>query len=214
MTLQISICQTLLTIIVSSIIGLNSGSPTPVPEPAECRRPPDDYQRVHVNGYTINRRTLAMLQYAAELYGGQIDVAAKSITQGSYNDDVAASFGTHSGGGAVDISLVAPNRAHFTILYDDIEPLLRALRLAGFSAWYRKVGELGPGSPLHVHAVAIGDKELSAPAREQLDGPAGYFKGYNGLPVKKGGKPVSDAYGGPVICRWMLDAGYGDMREQ
>jgi hypothetical protein len=181
------------------------------PEPVECRRPPDDYRRVKVNGYTVNGRTFAMLEYAAELYGGEIDVAGQSITQGSYSDDVAASFGTHAGGGAVDISLVAPNRARYVVLYDDISALIRALRLAGFAAWYRKTGELGPGSPLHIHAVAVGDRELSRPGQEQLIGAAGYFRGYNGLPLKRGHEPVADTSGGPVICQWMLDMGYEDL---
>jgi len=155
-----------------------------------------------------------MLEYAAELYGGEVDVAGKSITQGSYSDSVAASFGTHAGGGAIDISLVAPNRARYTVLYDDIPSLIDALRLAGFAAWYRKSGELGSGSPLHIHAIAIGDRELSRPAREQLTGAAGYFRGFNGLPVKKGREPALDDFGGPIICRWMLEMGYEDIREE
>lgn len=187
-------------------------TPMPQPEPAECRRPPDDYRRVQVNGYTLNRRTLTMLEYAASLYDGEIDLTGKSITQGSYNTSVEASFGTHDGGGAVDISFIAPNRARYEVLYDDIEPLIRALRLSGFAAWYRSLNELGPGSALHIHAIAIGDRELSRPARAQLIGAAGYFRGYNGLPVKKGKAPLADAFGGPIICQWMLEMGYEDLR--
>jgi len=27
-----------------------------------------------------------------------------------------------------------------------------------------------------------------------------------------GGSPTSDRYGGPVLCQWMIDLGYYDMR--
>ena len=48
---------------------------------------------------TLNRRTLAMLEHAQTLYGGEHDFIL-AITQGSYNQGVEASFGTHDGGGA------------------------------------------------------------------------------------------------------------------
>jgi hypothetical protein len=47
---------------------------------------------------------------------------------------------------------------------------------------------------------------------EQLTGKAGYFRGYSGLPVEAGGVPTADRYGGPVLCQWMLDLGYRDLR--
>ncbi len=152
-----------------------------------------------------------MLKYAATLYGGEIDITDKAITQGSYSSSVKESFGTHTGGGAVDISVIASNRARYTILYNEIEPLIRAMRLAGFAAWFRKPGELGPGSPLHIHAIAIGDKELSKAAQEQLIGESGYFRGFNGLPTH-GELPVTDAHNGPILCQWMVDLGYSDLR--
>jgi hypothetical protein len=180
---------------------------TPYPEPEGCRRPPDDYTRVVVNGWTINARTLAMLEHTAEFYSGVIDVTGYAITQGSYNPGVSASFGTHDGGGVVDISVI--RRERWEILWDDIEPLIKALRTAGFAAWLRMNDELYPGSPIHIHAVAIGDKDLSTAAVEQLTGPHGYFRGFNGLPDIG---PVADGYGGPVLCRWMIDMGYADFR--
>jgi hypothetical protein len=146
-----------------------------------------------------------MLRYAAEIYDGIIDITGDAITQGSYNSAVEASFGTHSGGGAVDISVLSPDT--YQILNDEIEPLVSALRLAGFAAWYRDFDELYPGSPVHIHAIAIGDRELSLPGREQLAGPHGYFWGYNGLPVEIG-NPTRDPQGGPIICTWMLNLGY------
>ncbi len=185
-------------------------TPTPVfHEPAGCWQPPDDYTRVQINDHTINTRTYAMLQRAAMLYGGEIDVAGRSIIQGSYSNKSVDSLGIHLGGGAVDISVTRPN-SHY-IHYNDIEPLIRALRTVGFAAWLREDGDVGSGSAIHIHAVAIGDIDLSPAAQEQITGPAGYLRGNNGLPVTSV-DPGPDRHGGPLICHWMLEAGYTDMR--
>ena len=88
---------------------------------------------------------------------------------------------------------------------------MHALRAAGFAAWLRDYGELSPDSPYHIHAIAIGDQELSQAAQDQLTGPFGYFRGYTGVPVQNG-VPAPDRHGGPVLCQWMLDAGYQDLR--
>lgn len=184
--------------------------PTPTPEPFGCLKPPDDYTLVDVHGWTVNQRTLTMLAHAQELYGGELELTNHAITQGSYHDNGAASFGTHLGGGAVDLSVL--RRGTYTVLWDDIEPLIHALRVAGFAAWLREYGELYQDSPIHIHAIAIGDTELSVAAVEQLTGEAGYFRGYSGLPVGAGGAPTADRYGGPILCQWMLDLGYRDLR--
>ena len=184
---------------------------TPTPEPFGCQKPPEDYTRVDVNnGQTLNQRTLAMLTHAQELYGGELELTGYAITQGSYTDAVDASFGTHSGGGAVDLSVL--RRGTYTVLWDDLEPLIRALRAAGFAAWVREYGELYADSPIHIHAIAIGDQELSAAAEEQLTGEAGYFRGYSGLPVDMYGAPAPDRYSGAILCQWMIDLGYHDLR--
>lgn len=170
-----------------------------------CNKPCEDYSRIEINGYQLNQRTFEMLQRAKILYGGIIDITGNAITQGSYTTAVEASFGTHAGGGAVDLSVMAPGT--YTILYENIDPLIKALRSAGFAAWYRDLDELYDGSPAHIHAIAIGDRELSIAAREQLAGPFGYFWGYNGLPTTDK-KPIRDPHGGPIICDWMLEKGY------
>ena len=184
--------------------------PTLTPEPPGCQEPPDDYTRIEINGSVLNQRTLAMLAYAQELYGGELEITGHAITQGSYSNNVSASFGTHAGGGALDLSVL--RRGTYTVLWDDIEPLLHALRVAGFAAWLREYGELYPDSPIHIHAIAIGDRELSEAAQEQLTGPAGYFRGYDGLPIPENGSPAPDRYGGPILCQWMIDLGYRDLR--
>ena len=171
--------------------------------------PPEDYNRVEINGWVINQRTLAMLEHAKELYGGEIEITGWALTQGSYHDNGSLSFGTHLGGGAVDLAVMRTNT--WTILYDDIEPLVRALRTAGFAAWFRDFEEVYPGSPVHIHAIAIGDQELSQPALDQLNGLYGYFYGFTGLP-QEDGIPRPDRHGGPVLCRWMIESGYQDLR--
>ena len=183
---------------------------TPTPEPFGCLKPPDEYTRVDVNGWTINQRTLAMLSHSQQLYGGEIELAGHAITQGSYHDNGSASFGTHLGGGAVDLSVL--RRGTYTVLWDDIPLILRALRAAGFAAWLREYGEVYTDSPIHIHAIAIGDAELSSAAQEQLTGVAGYFRGFSGLPAMEGGSPTLDRYGGPILCQWMIELGYRDLR--
>ncbi len=183
---------------------------TPTIEPAGCKKPGDDYSTMEVNGWTLDRRTYEMLEYAATLYQGELDIAGYAVTQGSYHDNGAASFGTHLGGGAVDLSVMRAGT--WTVLYDDIEPLVNALRLAGFAAWFRDFDELYPGSAVHIHAIAIGDQQLSQAAIDQLTGTYGYFRGYSGVP-QANGTPVPDRHGGPVICQWMRDLGYTDLRE-
>jgi len=183
--------------------------PTPFIEPVECLAPPEDYDLFNINGRWLNQRTLSMLEYAQSLYQGEIEITGYAITQGSFNDNGAASFGTHLGGGAVDLSVMRTQT--YTVLYDEIPDLLRALRLAGFAAWLREPDEVYSGSAIHIHAIAIGDRDLSEAAKEQLTGEAGYFRGFSGLPAVNG-TPTPDRYGGPVICQWMLEAGYEDLR--
>lgn len=185
--------------------------PTAYPyfDPAGCRKPPDDYSLLEVNGWTLNARTYAMLEHASELYGGQLDITGHAITQGSYHDNGSASWGTHLGGGAVDLSVMQSGT--YTILWDEIPLLIRALRVAGFAAWLRRYGEIYPDSPWHIHAIAVGDAELSQPARDQVDGVFGYLRGFTGVP-QENGIPKMDLDGEPVLCSWMVDLGYADLR--
>jgi len=195
-------------------------APTPLPPPpptalaatkqteeSDCAEPPAEYVHVEVNGHTLNERTLWMLQRAQEIYGGPGDLLR--VVQGSYTDVLTESFGTHAGGGAVDISIRDP-RQLTKVLWDETDKMVAALRQVGFAAWYRAPGDLGQGSSAHIHAIAIGDRELSAAAQEQLTGPSGYFRGLDGLPPPWGPNP--DRHGGPVICGWMITAGYRDLR--
>lgn len=181
-------------------------------EPIGCLEPPDDYTRAEVGFATLNARTLAMLDQAGAIYaagGGTLVDFRYAITQGSYNaGGVSASFGTHDAGGAVDLSV--RHRDDLRILSREIEPMIWALRVAGFAAWLRAENQLEPGSPIHIHAIAIGDAEASPAAAAQVGGAFGYFNGYDALTPEYGG-PNFDSHGGPVICEWMVNQGFVEL---
>lgn len=181
-------------------------------EPEGCLPPPELYDQITVGYGTLNLRTVAMLDHAQELYyaGGGVIRFRSAVMQGSYNaGGVSASFGTHDGGGAVDLSV--RELGTFVILTQEIAPMLHALRLAGFAAYLRDTDELYPGSPIHIHAIAVGDAELSPAARDQLDGTFGYFRGFNALP-QDSGLPLPDTSGDMVLCDWMRALGYENLR--
>jgi hypothetical protein len=87
-----------------------------------------------------------------------------TIIQGSYHPTGGPSEGTHDGGGTVDL-------APF-----DADHKVHALRALGFAAWHRLPI---PGLwDEHIHAVAIGDKQLSPAARAQV---SDYYAHRDGL---------------------------------
>jgi hypothetical protein len=189
------------------IVQQPRATPDPERSPA-CTRPPDDTTRVQVEGHMVNARTLWMLKLAQHLYDGPGCILC--VVQGSYTPGLKESFGTHDGGGAVDISIRNPANLD-QVLWDEAPKMAVAMRQAGFAAWYRPAGMLGPDSSAHIHAIAVGDPELSEAARRQLDGPEGYLRGLDGVPPEYKG-PHPDPHGGPVICPWMIEMGYKDLR--
>ena len=121
--------------------------------------------RTTFTGKRVNERTRAMLLAAQRLFGRSI-----SLTQGSYNaGGVGASAGTHDGGGAVDVNVSGLTESQRL-------RLVKALRTVGFAAWYRQPSQ-GPWG-YHIHAVAVGDTDVSLQARDQV---ADYYVGKNGL---------------------------------
>jgi hypothetical protein len=118
---------------------------------------------VNIEGYRTNKRTLAMHKEAEKLGGNLV------VVQGSYHKGVAASGGTHDEGGVLDYSVRGLIRAQ-------IDKRVKALRRVGFAAWYRPAlpGVWGP----HIHAVAIGTRDLAPLARLQV---LAYKKGLSGL---------------------------------
>lgn len=122
------------------------------------------YTRVTWDGKRINVRTRELLKLAQHWAGVTI-----VLTQGSYNaGGVAASAGTHDGGGVVDISVNGLSSSTRT-------KLVVSLRKAGFAAWLRTPAQ---GFAYHIHACAIGDREMASGAKNQVQA---YFNGRNGL---------------------------------
>lgn len=122
-------------------------------------------KRTTVDGRTLNQRTadmLALWQFNAlkDFY----------VVQGSYNKGgVSQSAGTHDGGGALDISVYGWSD-EFTRFVE------KQGRYAGFAAYYRSTI---PGLwNEHIHAIAVGDPELSSGARSQVKD---YYAGKNAL---------------------------------
>ena len=121
--------------------------------------------RTTYQGFPINARTLAMLK-AAQARSGLTFV----VEQGSYSPGTdPTSAGTHDGGGALDLDAEALTAAQRTAA-------VTALRQVGFAAWLRTPAQ--GDWPLHIHAVAISDTDLSASAQKQA---GAYYEGRNGL---------------------------------
>ncbi len=133
------------------------------PKPSATGEPPADYQRVIYGGHQVNVRTKVLLERARVKLGLTHELR---LLQGSYNTSVAASAGTHAGGGVVDVD--PTQAAHWDIV--------KALREVGFAAWYRIPSE-GPWS-YHIHSCAIGDAQMASSARSQV---RDYFNGRSGL---------------------------------
>lgn len=115
----------------------------------------DPYALTEWDGETLDYMTVAALEAAKKEFGSDFGIMQGSHSHGS----VAASGGTHDGGGVVDISV--PN--------GDWEGAVTAMRKIGFAAWVRNVpgyGQAGDGA--HIHAVLIGNKELSPQAQIQV----------------------------------------------
>lgn len=113
-------------------------------------------KRTTVNGKVVNQRTADMLAL------WEFNVLQNLVVvQGSYNaGGVSASAGTHDGGGAIDISV----RGMPSLAYK--RHVVKNGRLAGFAAYYRPTL---PGVwTEHIHAIAIGDPEMSAGAKRQV----------------------------------------------
>ncbi|MBA3527889.1 MAG: peptidoglycan-binding protein [Propionibacteriaceae bacterium] len=123
----------------------------------------------------VNTRTKRMLAAADSRVPWTI-----TVSQGSYcafeATCVAASGGTHDGGGAIDVSVA---KLTTTARWETV----KALRTVGFAAWLRTPDQCGGCWPYHIHAIAIGDTDMwqrdgKFTNRDQV---ADYFVGKNGL---------------------------------
>ncbi|GAA1241604.1 peptidoglycan-binding protein [Janibacter melonis] len=142
----------------SSLVALGSGRFT-------VTRQISPGARTRYDGHPFATRTVAMLVEASRLSGVE-----PRVEQGSYSPGTdPTSAGTHDGGGAVDLdaeALTATQRTRH----------VRSLRRVGFAAWLRTPSQ--GDWPLHIHAVAINDTDLSTPAQTQV---GRYYLGRNGL---------------------------------
>jgi hypothetical protein len=121
--------------------------------------------RIVWRGFQLNRRTAAMVEAAEKIYRSKF-----AILQGSYNKGgVAESAGTHDGGGAIDIDVRTKSAAQRVAV-------VKAMRQVGFAAWLRTPAQ--GNWPYHVHAIAVGDKDVSRGAAHQV---AEYHRRRNGL---------------------------------
>lgn len=159
----------------------------PQPKAALMPEPAHNYRRVQVDGQWINVRTQQMMK-RAESFAKAMGVAVPfTVVQGSYSSGVAASGGTHDGGGAIDLRSWNRSRS-------DVTKIVKALRMAGFAAWKRGYG--ADSFDMHIHAIAIGDRQITAAARNQV---AEYFRGGDGL---VGSVPDGDANIGRPFPKW------------
>lgn len=118
---------------------------------------------IEFEGHSFDMRTVMMINAARVLCP-----APMIITQGSYSH-AAASAGTHSGGGAVDIRAsdrTAAERAQ----------IVSSMRRVGFAAWLRTPAQAN--WPYHVHGIAVGCSDLSPEAAAQV---VDYRNDRNGL---------------------------------
>lgn len=115
-----------------------------------------EYTRRYPNGKPIAGRMNLLLSLAGRDLGESM---LERVVQGSYNKGgVAASAGTHDGGGAVDLSVGGWSK-------DRIWQVLTALRKRGLIAWYRHPGQ---GFSPHIHGIDRGANDLSSGARQQV----------------------------------------------
>lgn len=143
-------------------------APVAAPTWKSIAAPKADYRRVRYDGVTINKRTQEMIG-RAQSYLKRMGINAPiHLAQGSYHPGVGASAGTHDGGGVIDVR----SRIYSAKTADQI---VKALRMAGFAAWRRGTND---SLPPHIHAVAIGDRQMSPSARAQVHE---YFRGGDGL---------------------------------
>lgn len=107
-------------------------------------------------GVELDQSTVDKLKLAEAWLEFQLE-----FPQGSYSTAVAASGGTHSGGGAVDVHCNDYPRAKAV-------NVVHWLRAVGFAAWHRPPNWDGAGGSEHVHAIEIGNPNLADAAADQV----------------------------------------------
>jgi len=116
----------------------------------------------YLNGRKFDPQTYDMLIETQRLFGKKLRIVQGSYNRGRY------SAGTHSGPGAVDISVSHLSKS-------DREKLTSIMRRVGFAAWLRTPAD---GFSPHIHAITNGLKGLPGIAYRQT---VSYKNGRNGL---------------------------------
>lgn len=123
--------------------------------------------RVTLAGQTLTYRVWMLLEDARRAAG--LPTGAARVLQGSWADG-SLSAGTHSGGGAVDLSVAG-------LSLDQRNGLVHHLRRRNACAWERST-RYGWTSGDHIHAIIRDEPGLSRSAAAQV---AAYDDGRNGL---------------------------------
>lgn len=127
--------------------------------------------RVSFDGKTVTVRTRDALLYAQALWQKRGKHHKRiRLAQGSFNNSVGASAGTHAGDAVVDVRTTGVG-----LSVSEATALNRALRDAGFASWIRDSRD---GMPPHIHACLIADPEMASGAKAQC---VDFDKGLNGL---------------------------------
>lgn len=140
---------------------------------------------IDFRGVKLDQRSVDMIVWAEKRAGFKF-----RIVKGSYLPADPLSSRTHCGGGAADFSVRLMTSLRR-------EKMLKALKDAGFAAWYRTKAD---GFDPHVHAVAIGCVDLDPEAKRQV-------KDYD---AKKNGLKGHDAdltYRPDPAVKWSVQAG-------
>lgn len=140
--------------------------------------------KVRYQGHTVSRRIRDMLRWVEDRAGVPVLIA-----QGSYRGSSAAT----ASGSTHDREAIDLRVGHLTS--GQRVKLVRALKDAGFAAWYRRPmpGVWGP----HIHALPIGG-DLSTSARNQV---RSYDAGRDGLR----GNRLDNTYRPEPRVRWSFD---------
>ncbi len=146
-------------------------------------------------GKVVNAGTKAILvaankMLATEKFGGE--TSPLTLVQGSYSGGVAASAGTHNGGGAIDITAY------------NYKNRVKVFRLLGVAMWYRPTIR-GLWSA-HLHGIVCGDASASSGAKAQVteyynkqDGLAGSGRDLDWRPYRT---PILFKYQGSLATRY------------
>lgn len=151
--------------------GTTGGNPAGGSRPGDAiadTRGKGEYARMRTpSGQTVNARTYQLLAMIGKDLGQNI---LGSVTQGSYSTSVAASGGTHAGGGVVDLMNSSWSSGPGMI------KILSTMRQWGLIAWWRTPAQ--GGWPYHIHAIDRGSTDMSSAAAVQVQN---WKDGLNGL---------------------------------